>query len=427
MPKPTEPLQILIVDDHKNNLLSLHGLIDEYIDNVNVLEAESGIAALNILMKKEIDLIILDIQMPDMDGFETAEIIRSRKKTQRIPIVFLTAAYKSDEFKKRGYAIGAADYLTKPIDTPQLISKINTYLRFIQQEQQHSEYEQELEHKVQERTKELLELNRQLTQEIQERKDIESKLKTAKETAESANLAKSRFLATMSHELRTPLNAILGYSEMVKEAAVESGAEEFLPDLEKVIASGKHLLALVNDVLDISKIEAGEMILYPENFQLSELIKEVVNTMQPYIESTGNSFQVHCDPDALGERYADVTKLRQILLNLLDNAAKFTTHGTVSLTVLRRLHDSQSRLCFQISDTGIGLTSEQISNLFQLFTQIDSSSTRKYGGTGLGLVISKQFAEMMGGNITVQSTPGRGTTFCVWLPWVPKSSQASTA
>lgn len=412
-----EPLSILIVDDNKNNLLTLHSLIDEYIDNVSVLEANSGIEALHVLMRREVDLIILDIQMPEMDGFETAEMIRSRKKTHRIPLVFLTAAYKSEEFKKRGYAIGAADYLTKPIDTPQLISKINTYLRFIQQEHQQNQYQQELEHQVQKRTAELAEINRRLTQEIGERQIIAEKLQWAKETAETANLAKSQFLATMSHELRTPLNAILGYSEMVKEEAVELGFEEVLPDLEKVIASGKHLLAMINDVLDISKLEAGEMQLYNETFKVSNLINEVVMTIQPFVEGTGNTLEVQGNNDTLGEMEADLTKVRQILLNLLENAAKFTHHGTVTLTVNLQQEDAtQKWVYFQVTDTGIGLTEEQISKLFQIFTQVDSSSTRKYGGTGLGLVISKRFVEMMGGQITVQSELGQGSHFLVLLP-----------
>ncbi len=415
MSKPISGLNILIVDDNKNNLLSLRSLIEEYIDQVQVLEADSGVSALNVLMKQEVDLIILDVQMPDLDGFETAALIRSRKKTQQIPLVFLTAAYKTEEFKQKGYAIGAADYLTKPIDTPQLISKINTYLRFIQLEHQHHQYEQELARKVQERTAELLVVNRSLRQEIAERRQIEDKLKLAKDTAETANQIKSQFLATMSHELRTPLNAILGYSEMVKEEAIESGYEEFLPDLNKVIASGKHLLVLINDVLDLSKIETGEMKLYNETFKITDLVNEVVQTIQPYVEDTGNNLVVDSESD-WGEMCADLTKIRQILLNLLDNAVKFTTQGTVTFKVTSQINQTSSWLYFQVSDTGIGLTEEQSEHLFQIFTQVDSSSTRKYGGTGLGLAISQRFAEMMGGQITVQSTPGQSSTFTVRLP-----------
>ncbi len=175
-----ESLNILIVDDNKNNLFTLHTLINEHLE-AQIFEAESGVLALQILLSEKIDLIILDVQMPEMDGFETAQLIRSRKKTRHIPIVFLTAAYKSEEFKQKGFAIGAADYLTKPIDTTQLISRIQSYLRFIEQERLHN---QELEQKVQERTAELLETNQKLKQEIQERKEIENKLQEAHDQLE---------------------------------------------------------------------------------------------------------------------------------------------------------------------------------------------------------------------------------------------------
>jgi len=581
-------LNILIVDDNRNNLFTLHTLINEHID-AHILEAESGVLALQTLLQDEVDLIILDVQMPNMDGFETAKLIRSRKRTQHIPIVFLTAAYKSEEFQQKGFAIGAADYLTKPIDTTQLISRIKSYIRFIEQERQHN---QDLEYKVTERTAELLKTNQKLKQEITERKQIEKKLQetheqleqrvqertaelsatnhqlkteinerklveaalerlnrqtqlilesagegifglnlqkkivfvnraaakmlgyqaeeligahqhtlihykkkdgtpysvhecpiqaayldgkschrddevflrkdgsffaveyistpilengqvtgavttfrditerkqaeaaleeakntaeNARALAEAANLAKSQFLANMSHELRTPLNAIIGYSEMLKEESEELGQETFIPDLQRIRSAGKQLLDLINDVLDLSKIEAGKMELYLETFELATVFKEVVNTIQPLIEKKDNTFTVISE-DVLGEMYADMAKLRQILLNLLSNASKFTEKGVISIEVSRETDDDEDWIRFCITDDGIGMTAEQQDNLFRPFMQADSSTTRKYGGTGLGLVITKKFTEMMGGTIHVVSEFGHGSMFMLLLP-----------
>ncbi len=414
-------INILIVDDNNKNLFTLHTLINEYLD-VNVLEANSGAAALKVLMTQPVELIILDVQMPDMDGFETAQAIRSRKKTQHIPIVFLTAAYKSEEFQQKGFAIGAADYLTKPIDTPQLITRIKSYLRFIEQDRQHK---QELEQKVKERTTELLDSNQKLKQEIIERKQIEEALnqeiisrqrieealKEAKEAAELANTTKSQFLANMSHELRTPLNAIIGYSEMLKEDAEDLGQEDFIPDLQKIHTAGKHLLGLINDVLDLSKIEAGKMDLFIENVDLEIFLTEVISTVQPLLEKKANTLKIE-RPKVLGEMQTDMTKLRQMLLNLFSNAAKFTEKGIIRIEIKRE--SDWVHLC--VADNGIGMTEEQTQKLFQPFTQADTSTTRRYGGTGLGLTITKQFAEMMGGTIQVESQFGQGSSFTLSLP-----------
>ncbi len=410
----TEPITVLIVDDNKNNLFSLHTLIKEYI-NVNILEAQSGHAALAILLEKRVDLIILDVQMPEMDGFETAKAIRARKKTRHIPIVFLTAAYKSREFQQKGFAIGAADYLTKPIDTPQLINRIQSYQRFIEQNRQHKI---DLESKVHERTADLLEANQLLKQEITERLRIEEALNDAKEVAETANLAKSQFLANMSHELRTPLNAIMGYTEMLKENAEELEhleQDDCIPDLEKVHTAAKHLLGLINGVLDISKIEAGKMELFVERVDLEILINEVVSTIQPLIEKNANTLEIDY-PDNEGNIQTDQTKLRQMLLNLLSNATKFTEMGTIRFKIERQVKNDGDWIIFSIADEGIGMTEAQLQKLFQPFNQADASTTRRYGGTGLGLAITKHFAEMMGGTLQVKSEFGIGSTFIISLP-----------
>ena len=231
---------------------------------------------------------------------------------------------------------------------------------------------------------------------------------------EVASQHKSQFLANMSHELRTPLNAIIGYSEMLQEEAEEVGDEAYLPDLQRVNAAGKHLLGLINDILDLSKIEAGRMDLYLEDFEVGQLVRDVEAIVQPLVEKNGNALVVSC-PDDVGEMHADQTKVRQTLFNLLSNAAKFTDHGTISLTVQR---ESDDWISFAVTDTGIGMTDAQLGRLFEAFAQAEASTRSKYGGTGLGLAISRHFCRLMGGDLTVESVHGTGSTFTVRLPAV---------
>lgn len=240
-------------------------------------------------------------------------------------------------------------------------------------------------------------------------------LEAAKDAAEAANRAKSTFLANMSHELRTPLNAIIGYSEMLQEDASDLGEEGFIKDLQNIQFAGRHLLDLIGDILDISKIEAGRMLLCVENFDVVSLVDEVVMTVQPLVDKRGNSLMVCCDEN-LGEIEADITKVRQCLLNLLSNAAKFTQQGKITLKVGRL--QGEKAICFRVSDTGIGMTPAQMEKLFEPFSQADDSYSRKYGGTGLGLAITRKFCTMMGGEIQVQSEFGRGSTFTMVLPVV---------
>jgi signal transduction histidine kinase len=246
-----------------------------------------------------------------------------------------------------------------------------------------------------------------------QRRDLD--LTIARDKAEEVSRTKSAFLANMSHELRTPLNAIIGYSEMLQEEAEEGGQDEIIPDLVKIHSAGKHLLGLINDILDLSKIEAGKMTIHVEPFDLPTLIRDVASTVQPMLEKNGNSIEVRSD-DSLGEMVSDVTRVRQVLLNLLSNAAKFTHDGSICLETSRVERGGQRRVRLVVSDTGIGLTPEQLAKLFQPFTQADSSTTRRYGGTGLGLTISRRFARMMGGEISVESRPGEGSRFTLELP-----------
>jgi signal transduction histidine kinase len=248
-----------------------------------------------------------------------------------------------------------------------------------------------------------------------------------------ASQHKSQFLANMSHELRTPLNAIIGYSEMLQEELEDLGEQTFLPDLQKINSAGKHLLGLINNILDLSKIEAGQMDLYQESFEISVLLRDVEAIVQPLIQKNGNRLIIDC-PNALGMAHTDLTKVRQTLFNLLSNAAKFTDSGTITLRVARiedrgssdeedEVHQQHSPLAprssfleFTVADTGIGMTEEQQDRLFEAFTQAEASTRSRYGGTGLGLAISRHFCRLMGGDLTVESTPGQGSTFTARLP-----------
>ena len=245
----------------------------------------------------------------------------------------------------------------------------------------------------------------------------------ANEQAQAANRAKSQFLASMSHELRTPLNAIIGYSEMLEEEAADSGQAAFIPDLQKIRSAGRHLLALINDILDLSKIEAGKMDLHLEPVELRGLVDEVVTTVTPLVARNGNRLEVRAGGN-LGVIRSDGMKLRQALLNLLSNAAKFTEKGTITLTA-DRTGKPQEEIVLTVADTGIGMTSQAMSRLFEAFSQADTSTTRKYGGTGLGLAITRRFCQLLGGDVTVDSTPGQGSRFTIRLPVEPPPAVAA--
>ena len=263
---------------------------------------------------------------------------------------------------------------------------------------------------------------------ITARKQIETALADAKSAAEEANVAKSVFIANMSHELRTPLSAIIGYSEMMLEEAEDGGeASELIPDLTKVEGNARHLLGLINDVLDLSKVESGKMEVYAEDFDVEPMLRDIATTIESLVGKKNNRLTLDIDA-GVGAMHSDVTKVRQVLLNLLSNAAKFTENGTITLSASRSRREGRDEVFFSVADTGIGLSEEQRAKLFQRFQQADASTTRKFGGTGLGLSLTKAFAEMLGGDVWVDSVPGRGSTFTLRMPALyvePKAGETS--
>lgn len=444
MTKNSSSQSILIVDDNHNNLEVLSETLTR--GGFKVAVAIDGESALEQIEYYKPELILLDVMMPGIDGYQTCQKIKANPDTFDIPIIFMTAL-SNTEHKVRGFALGAVDYISKPFQREEMLARVRVQLQIrnltrtlegqnkilkkeiLQRKRIEGsllQLNQELEKRVEERTHKLSStlktLRKAQVEVVKQKKDLEIRVrertaelaKTMTE-AEQANQAKSKFLANMSHELRTPMNAIIGYSEMLIEEAEDIGQDDFVPDLKKIHSAGKHLLSLINDILDLSKIEAGRMELYLETFDIKSLIHETISTIYPLRENNNTTLEFNL-AENLGMMYADLTKVRQTLFNLLSNAIKFTKNGKIVLDVSSYIVDDKEWISLKVADTGIGMNPDQISKLFQAFTQADASTTRKFGGTGLGLAITKKFCQMMGGDISVESELEKGSTFTINLP-----------
>lgn len=374
--------KILIVDDRIENLISLEAILADF--DVDFVRALSGTAALRETLKEDFALAILDVQMPEMDGYETLTLMRNRKRTKFLPVIFVSAIHQSDLHIIRGIKTGAVDFIPKPIVPEILIGKVSVFLDLYSQKQ---------------------ELNVLLRKLEQNNKELEIQ----KAKAEEASRVKAMFLANMSHEIRTPLNGIIGISKMLKESDLNNEQKELAGIIK---TSGENLANIINDILDFTKIEAGHIILENIEFNLSEVVNTIAQLLKFKAEEKGISLGVEIDKDIPVALFGDPYRLNQIITNLVNNAIKFTEEGNVKINVeVLNIEKKNIEIIFKIRDTGIGISKDGKRKLFKEFSQTESSTTRKYGGTGLGLSICSNLVSLMNGEIGVESELNKGSEF----------------
>jgi len=402
-------VRILIVDDREENLFAMEALLES--PELQIITARSGNEALGILLDQEVALILLDVQMPGMNGFETAELIRGSSRTKHIPIIFVTAISKETKHIFQGYESGAVDYLFKPIEPEILKSKVRVFIDLHQQKLTLENITRKLEMTI----SELIDSRKKLRQNEETIREAWQTAEKARDSAEEANRAKSEFLANMSHEIRTPLNGIIGMAEL---ALLENFTPQQKERIEAIKQSGESLLEILNEILDLSKIEADRVELESIPFNPIEVIERVVRMLSIKIYEKNLELICKIDPGIPDHVIGDPTRFRQIILNVLSNAYKFTENGEIQIEAhLEDTTEQKVILQFVISDTGIGIPKNKLNQLFQSFQQAEASTSRKYGGTGLGLTITRKLLDLMKGDIRVESDQGKGSSFYFSIPF----------
>ncbi len=398
---------ILIVDDNPNNLFSLHELIKDNFQ-VEVREAKSGYEALRIINEQPVDLCLMDVQMPELDGFETAKLVRSRPKTAHIPVIFITAFDPNKNLMVQGLKAGGLDYLTKPIDDVQIVHTLNMYLRFLDRERKISS---ELEDKVQRRTAELQNINKTLKLEIEDRLKTEIALQESERKLKEANAAKDKFFSIIGHDLRNPFNAVIGFSNVLRESLFELDIKEISQYIGYINDSAVNAYTLLGNLLDWARSQTNSMQFNPDAINVSNIIKTTMEILSGEAAKKNISITSTVPEDFIV--LADRNMVSAVLRNLVSNAIKFTLPGgTVAIS------SCITEACNEITvaDNGVGIRKCDIEKLFRIDTKINTKGTDQEPGTGLGLILCKEFIEKNSGKIYVESEPGLGSRFKFTLP-----------